>query len=410
VSRGSPLDHEIFLDTLSLSQYSMLCSYLRRARVLRSGNILKGCLRTYSTEKTHNPLRVLFCGSDDFSIHSLRAIRDLQARRDDKIHSIEVVCRPDKRTGRNLKNLHQVPIKAVAQELDLPLHQINTFTGWTPPNPYDIVIAVSFGLLVPPRILSGAQYGGLNVHGSLLPELKGPAPIQHALLQRKETTGVTLQTLHPKKFDHGLILDQLAIDVGPMSTAQDLNQYLGPLGAELLVEGLENESFVPPLKETRHPTVENAEPSYAPAITPEDRHIDWSGWTAGEILVRDRALGELWDMTTWNHCRRDIDGPDTSKRVVFGGPWEVLRGGLPVEQEGGRPRLPGSPIPLRKMSAPREVLPGERREPEFLGICTCDGNIVIPTGGVKADGSALLLKNGKLLNPLVKPKKYEVGF
>lgn len=68
-----------------------------------------------------------------------------------------------------------VPIKSVAvDELDLPLHQIDTFTGWTPPcpagEPINLVVAVSFGLLVPPRILKASKYGGLNVHPSMLPE------------------------------------------------------------------------------------------------------------------------------------------------------------------------------------------------------------------------------------------------
>lgn len=66
-----------------------------------------------------------------------------------------------------------VPIKAVAKELRLPIHEISTFTGWQPPvygnEHISLVIAVSFGLLVPPRILNLAQYGGLNVHPSLLP-------------------------------------------------------------------------------------------------------------------------------------------------------------------------------------------------------------------------------------------------
>lgn len=68
-----------------------------------------------------------------------------------------------------------MPIKKVAaEELRLNVHQIDTFTGWEPPKPngepINLVIAVSFGLLVPPRILNGAKYGGLNVHPSMLPK------------------------------------------------------------------------------------------------------------------------------------------------------------------------------------------------------------------------------------------------
>ena len=144
-----------------------------------------------SSPKRHDPLRVLFCGADDFSIYSLRALHALQQSRADKIASIDIVCRPDKRAGRGLKQIQEVPIKRVAQDLGLTIHQIDSFKDWSPPPSTNLVVAVSFGLLVPARVLKAARYGGLNVHPSLLPEFRGPAPIQHTLLQRKRRTGVT---------------------------------------------------------------------------------------------------------------------------------------------------------------------------------------------------------------------------
>ena len=69
-----------------------------------------------------------------------------------------------------------VPIKSVARELDLPLHEIPTFTGWSPPAVFNLIVAVSFGLKVPPRLLQQATYGGLNLHPSLLPEYVGQLP------------------------------------------------------------------------------------------------------------------------------------------------------------------------------------------------------------------------------------------
>jgi len=67
-----------------------------------------------------------------------------------------------------------VPIKQVATALGLPIHQIDTFTGWQPPSPngkpFNLIVAVSFGLLIPARIINAARYGGLNVHPSMLPE------------------------------------------------------------------------------------------------------------------------------------------------------------------------------------------------------------------------------------------------
>ena len=156
--------------------------------------------------KTSKPLRILFCGSDDFSSASLRGLLEEQRRDPELIASIDVLCRPGKPSGRSLKNIREgtspqstylvtnltmvVPIKAVAQELGLVIHERDTFTGWDvraaeftfeqetdylqlpkPQNePINLIIAVSFGLFVPPRILRSAEYGGLNVHPSLLPE------------------------------------------------------------------------------------------------------------------------------------------------------------------------------------------------------------------------------------------------
>lgn len=103
--------------------------------------------RRHASNKTSDPLRILFCGSEDFSIASLQAVHDEHRANRDFIASIDVVCRPAKRVGRKLRQIRegdlsyhvdlyhdteslQVPIAAVARQLSLPLHQIDTFTGW----------------------------------------------------------------------------------------------------------------------------------------------------------------------------------------------------------------------------------------------------------------------------------------
>jgi methionyl-tRNA formyltransferase len=73
-------------------------------------------------------------------------------------------------TVRDVAHTFVAPIRSIAQELQLKLHEVDTFKGWQPPDGINLVIAVSFGLLVPGRILNGAKYGGLNVHPSMLPE------------------------------------------------------------------------------------------------------------------------------------------------------------------------------------------------------------------------------------------------
>jgi methionyl-tRNA formyltransferase len=310
----------------------------------------------------HDPLHILFCGADDFSIYSLRALHKLSQERKEKIASIDVVCRPDKRVGRGLKHVQAVPIKAVATELGLNLHQVDVMKDWDPPKPCDLIVTVSFGLFVPSRILGTARYGGLNVHPSLLPQFRGAAPIQHSLLSRQQRTGVTLQTMDSKKFDHGKLLSSVSHDIRPGSTPQDLIEQLGPLGADLLIQGINEGLF---LDTGAHQQVSQCEQaSYAPKITPEDRHVDWSSWTSDEILLRDWVLGRLWDTTTHSLCHGiacdSSDGFDhKTKRVTFHGPWKQHLG--EPGEKAGRPVLAEAD--------------GER----MLGLVAADDVTVIPT-------------------------------
>ncbi|KAL2351432.1 formyl transferase [Cryomyces antarcticus] len=277
-----------------------------------------------SSSKAAEPLRILFCGSDHFSVASLRAIHHEHIRDPELIASIDVACRPGKRTGRGLKTVREVPIKSIAQALAWPVHEIDTFTGWTPPS-INLVIAVSFGLLVPPRILNGAKYGGLNLHPSLLPDLRGPAPLHHTLLQRRVHTGVSLQTLHPKYFDQGTILAQTplpGLKVPDKCTPDALLEMLTPVGADMLVQALRGRLFVPPLAGVRTCRAVEADTKlkHAPKVTPKDRQIDWATWTADEILLRHHVLGNLWDDTSY---RSPHNGSQGVKRTIYHG-WEAL--------------------------------------------------------------------------------------
>ncbi|RAK88173.1 methionyl-tRNA formyltransferase family protein [Aspergillus costaricaensis CBS 115574] len=274
-----------------------LCAY-RRAGLFPS--LSHRCLAT----KAYDPLRILFCGSDDFSIASLKALHEEHVKRPDRIASIDVVCRPGKKVGRGLKQIREVPIKAAAKELSLPIHEIDTFRGWTPPTlpggPINLIIAVSFGLFVPPRLLNGAKYGGLNVHPSLLPDFRGPAPLHHTLLAGKTKTGVTLQTLDLKHFDHGTILAQTPapgfdIPNPDACTVPDLLNLVCPKGADILVKGIREGLFVPPVEDAGWRASEGDGPLvHAAKIKPEDRHIDWQNWSFLDISRRNRVLGPLW--------------------------------------------------------------------------------------------------------------------
>lgn len=210
------------------------------------------------------------------------------------------------------------PIKSAAHELGLPTHVIDTFTGWTPPTAFNLIIAVSFGLFVPPRILNAAKYGGLNLHPSLLPDLHGPAPLVHTLLNQDKKTGVTVQTLHHAHFDRGTLIDQTphpGVDIPDPDTCTpaQLSRHLAPMGAEMLVNVLRSRAFVPPLKEVgwfQSAGLKDRPIRHAPKISKEDMRVDFKTWSADRIVRTLRILGELWDDSIFEQlCNRKDDGP-----------------------------------------------------------------------------------------------------
>ncbi|CAK7204482.1 Methionyl-tRNA formyltransferase [Sporothrix eucalyptigena] len=226
------------------------------------------------------------------------------------IASLDVVVRPAKRTGRGLSTIIESPVKILATQLGLPVHVRDTFTGWSPPQagdtpaPINMIIAVSFGLFVPKRLLRGARYGGLNVHPSLLPDLYGAAPIEHAVLLDRPRTGVTVQTLDETTFDGGRKLLQGPVDeagsVGltlpPRCTSADLHGALAPIGANLLVEVLRRGLYLPEHASVNisDPSPSRPEPAAAPKFTKADRQVVWHGQSAVDIDRQARALGDLW--------------------------------------------------------------------------------------------------------------------
>ena len=139
------------------------------------------------------------------------------------------------------------------------------------------------------------------MHPSLLPQFRGAAPVHHTLLAGHTRTGLTLQTLHPSKMDHGAILAQTPRPGLPVpdphdTTVSAFTHRLGSLGASLLLEGLKQRLFVPPIRDlTPELDIDSlGEIKPAPKITPEDRHINWATWSSDKIRRRARIVGPLW--------------------------------------------------------------------------------------------------------------------
>jgi methionyl-tRNA formyltransferase len=272
--------------------------------------------RRFYSQAATKPLRILFCGSNDISSASLHALCEEQKRNPSSIASIDVLCRPGKPYGRGLKKIRDVPLKATAQRLGLRTHMQDTFTGWELPKvdgeAINLIIAVSFGLFVPRRILNSTEYVGLNIHPSLLPDLRGPSPIHYAVLKGYTQTGVTLQSLSPKSFDDGRILLQTPIDIPnpEQITHGALQDILTPISADLLVRGLREKVYLPESPSVEPILSPGKILTHAPKIKSEDMRL-LSKMTAKEIVRIERALSKVWVTTKL----RD----DSRKRVVLDG-------------------------------------------------------------------------------------------
>lgn len=190
--------------------------------------------------------------------------------------------------------------------------------------------------------------------------------------------------MHPTRFDHGVVLSQTPAPGTPISedcTPKDLIDTLGPIGAELLCQGIEDGLFVDP-KDDRAKNLESHELDHAPKITPADRHIDWKTWTADEIMLRDRVLGRLWDVETYRHC---FDSG--TKRVAFEGPW-LQEDAANVSITALGSAVPGQVVLLSTVGS---------RMPK-LGFLTCDHQIIVPSaatidGEKKGTGIAAIVNH-----------------
>lgn len=252
-------------------------------------------------------LRIAFFGSDSFSVASLRKLYELHQRKSAVVASVKVITRSIKPTGRNLKQMVDVPIGEFAQ-----LNGIQTFRADTleqimsllEHEKFDLAVAVSYGKLIPGAFINAMKYGGLNVHPSLLPMYRGSSPIQYALMDDLKETGVSLQTLHPTKFDHGSILLQSdPVPIEDNDTFLTISERLSEIGADLLTSALENSLYCNPIKPIESPYT----PSLAPKISSSASQIDWST-TSRQVKRLNDALGPL-------HAFKEVDIMKKRKRV-----------------------------------------------------------------------------------------------
>lgn len=199
-----------------------------------------------------------------------------------------------------------------------------------------------------------------NYIADLTNSFRGAAPLHHTLLSNTEMTGVSLQTLHPSKFDHGVILAQTAPFRHGAQTVQELEKILAPKGAKLLLQGIRDRVFVNPPKEINDRSAPEQEKAIRPApkLSKDDRHIDWQSWTAEKIERKSRVIGPLW-----NYFSR-ADGKSSKRTRVI---WTNGFRESPACPEYIKSRVP---------SAGHPIIVGLQSFTQDIYIRTCDGRML----------------------------------
>ena len=178
--------------------------------------------------------KVVFMGSPDFALPSLRALAK-------QYEVVGVVTQPDRASGRG-REVKMSPVKTLAQELDLPLMQpeklrtpeaMDQLRAWAP----DLIVVAAFGQILKKDVLTLPRYGCINVHASLLPRWRGAAPINAAILAGDDKTGVTIMQMDVG-LDTGPMLAQKSIRLTRDDTAGSVFRALSTLGADLLIDTL----------------------------------------------------------------------------------------------------------------------------------------------------------------------------
>lgn len=212
-------------------------------------------------------MKIVFMGTPDFSVPILQQLLK-------NGYQIEaVVTQPDRPKGRK-KVLTPPPVKVEAEKNGIPVVQPlkirNEYEKVLELKP-DLIITAAFGQILPKQILEAPKYGCINVHASLLPELRGGAPIHYALLQGKEKTGISIMYM-VEKLDAGDVLTQVEVPISETDTVGTLHDKLSAAGAKLLME------TIPPLLENKlTPIKQNEEKAtFASNIKREQERIEWS--------------------------------------------------------------------------------------------------------------------------------------
>jgi methionyl-tRNA formyltransferase len=307
-------------------------------------------------------LRVAFLGNDAWSVPSLEAI---SASR----HAVVLVVTAPPRPARRGTRVVPTPVARSAAALDLPLAEVETvktgpgFEGLARSAP-DVLAVVAYGEVLPQAVLDLPAVAPVNLHFSLLPELRGASPVQTALLRGMDRTGVTTIVMEAG-LDAGPVVRQRAEAIDPEDDAGTLGGRLSGVGAHALVESLDLLASGDAAPRAQ----DHARATFAPKLGPDDRWLDWDV-PAVRSVDRCRALSPEPGATTSFRDRplkvyraRAVEAAGEPGTIVA-----VAKDGFVVATgAGGFQPLALAPAGRRRMSG-ADFVHGMRPEPgERLG-------------------------------------------
>ena len=264
-------------------------------------------------------------GTPDFAVKPLEAL--IEANHE----VVGVFTQPDKPVGRKAI-LTPPPVKVVAQDNNIPVYQPNSLKNGVGTSVLeelkpDVVIVVAYGKILPKDFLDYPKYGCINIHGSILPEYRGAAPIQRSVLDGKEFAGVTSMQMDVG-LDTGDMLLVEKTKIGENETSGELYERLTVIGAELLVKTLEalEKGELTPEKQ------DDSKSTYAAMLDKSMSPVDWSK-SAQEIHNQIRGL-DPWPvaLTTLDGKNLKLFRSSVRDDLGSGKPGEaiVLKNGLGV--------------------------------------------------------------------------------
>jgi methionyl-tRNA formyltransferase len=240
-------------------------------------------------------MRIIFMGTPEFAIPSLKILLE------HGYNVVSVVTAPDKPQGRG-QNIAPTPVKDFALRSNLPILQpeqlkSSDFASSVAHLQPDLIVVVAFRIL-PPEVFTIPRLGSFNLHASLLPKYRGAAPINWALIQGEEETGVTTFFLQ-EKVDTGSILLQARLRIGPNETAGELHDRLAELGSQVVLQTVRaievgNVAVQPQ---------DDSLASLAPKIFKQDCSIDWN---KPSQQVHDYVRGLSPSPCAWTMLNRKI--------------------------------------------------------------------------------------------------------